>query len=235
MDKSQRGKRSNAQKWWRLVLWDVWGGVNGFPPPALYCIVLTSESNLFRTAARLRGSRVSPVVPSFLVKPYTSNNRAVVVTVSYSRCRKWLWPLSCLIGCSMTQISQHAYLGLILSQSSEFTVCPALKDLCPSQLPVQSSHSWAYDGPTSAKTVDGNRWLEGSAQSGRGRQTFKRAYCCNFHSGFDCLCFDLVWGGHVVQCYPPIISAIPQTLQWERHWLRSSAPANIVTFHREHE
>lgn len=30
-------------------------------------------------------------------------------------------------------------------------------------------------------------------QLGRGRQTFKRAYCCSFHSGFDCLCFDLVW------------------------------------------
>lgn len=24
------------------------------------------------------------------------------------------------------------------------------------------------------------------------------------------------WGGHIVQCYPPIISAIAETLQWKK-------------------
>lgn len=82
-------------------------------------------------------------------------------------------------------------------------------------------------------------WGEHSvSRSGRGRQTFKRAYCCSFHSGFDCLCFDLVWGGHVVQCYPPIISAISVALQWKRHWLGftvCAASANIFTPRSKHE
>lgn len=70
---------------------------------------------------------------------------------------------------------------------------------------------------------------------GGGRQTFKRAYCCSFHSGFDCLCFDLVWGGHVVQCYPPIISAISETLQWKRHWLGLSVSPIFPPLNRKHE
>lgn len=62
-------------------------------------------------------------------------------------------------------------------------------------------------------------WVKAGEQAGgwREKQTFKRAYCCSFHSGFDCLCFDLVWGSHVVQCYPPVISAISETLQKKKN------------------
>lgn len=65
-------------------------------------------------------------------------------------------------------------------------------------LTVQFSVKGAYVCPRRGKIGDGNSWVEGNtfAQSGRsgGSQTFKRAYCCSFHSGFDCLCFDLVLG-----------------------------------------
>lgn len=85
----------------------------------------------------------------------------------------------------------------------------------------------------------GMETVDSLAELGQGRQTFKRAYCCSFHSGFDCLCFDLVWGSHVVQCYPPIISAISETLQWKRHWLGFSVlcttVVDIFTPHRKHE
>lgn len=66
------------------------------------------------------------------------------------------------------------------------------------------------------------------AQLGWGRQTFKRAYCCSSHSGFDCLGFDPVWGVHVVLCYPLKISAISETLQWERYWLVISVSAVVL-------
>lgn len=76
----------------------------------------------------------------------------------------------------------------------------------------------AYVGPRRGEIGDGNSWVEGNtlARMGRGRQTYKRAYCCSFYSGFDCLRFDLVWGVHVVQCYPPIISAISKNTAVEK-------------------
>lgn len=69
---------------------------------------------------------------------------------------------------------------------------------------------------------------------GGGRQTYKRAYRCSFYSGFDCLLFDLVQGIHVVQRYPPIISAISGNTAVEQRlsWfpcLRSSS-ANFSFF-----
>lgn len=72
-----------------------------------------------------------------------------------------------------------------------------------------------------------------------GRQTYKRAYRCSFYSGFDCLLFDLVRGIHVVQRYPPIISAISGNTAVEQRlsWfpcLRSSS-ANFSFFFLGHE
>lgn len=122
--------------------------------------------------------------------------------------------------------------------------CPvyfALKDLCPAYSLSSIHAKGAYVGPRRGKIGDGNSRVEGNtlAQLGRGRQTFKRAYCCSFHSGFDCLCFDLVWGVHVAQCYPPIISAISKTLQWKRHRLGFSVSAVVrpifFTPHSKHE
>lgn len=122
--------------------------------------------------------------------------------------------------------------------------CPvyfALKDLRLAYSLSSIHAKGAYVGPRRGKIGDGNSRVEGNtlAQLGRGRQTFKRAYCCSFHSGFDCLCFDLVWGVHVAQCYPPIISAISKTLQWKRHWLGFSVSAVVrpifFTPHSKHE
>lgn len=71
------------------------------------------------------------------------------------------------------------------------TGCPVFKQNAPVSVPELEI--------LRLETVEGNA----HARSRRGRQAFKRAYCCcSFHSGFDCLFFDLVWGSHVVQCYP---------------------------------
>lgn len=83
----------------------------------------------------------------------------------------------------------------------------------------------AYVGLWKGKIWDGNSWVEGSW--GLGRQTFKRAYCCSLHSGFDCLRFDLVWGVHVVQCYPPIISAMSETRHGKEFLCLCSGSAKI--------
>lgn len=52
---------------------------------------------------------------------------------------------------------------------------------------------------------------------GGGGRHLKELTAVAFTLALIVLCFDLVWGGHVVQCYPPIISAISETLQWKRH------------------
>lgn len=69
---------------------------------------------------------------------------------------------------------------------------------------------------TDVETVEWRATLLLRWGGGSGRQTYKRAYRGRFYSGFDCLLFDLVWGIHVAQCYPPIISAISQNTAVEQ-------------------
>lgn len=94
-------------------------------------------------------------------------------------------------------------------------------------LNVQFSVKGAYVCPRRGKIGDGNSWVEGNtfAQPGWGwvgGRHLKELTAVAFTLTLIVFALIWFWGGHVVQCYPPIISAIAETLQWKRNTGRVS-------------
>lgn len=160
------------------------------------------------------------VAALFHVKPHARRDESFIMTIWYGLTPRWLWPPSCQFWPPVSLMEGYLRSNMI---TGALPCLLCFEGFMSSRVAIQGSsrRGWKLRVTLSLGWGGGGRRLKG-------------AYCCSSRSGFDCLRFDLVWGVCVVQCYPPMISAISETLQWERHRLRvCSGLTNI--FHMEGE